>query len=197
MKSAVLENFEKNNGTLKADELYSNGITQREIDKLLDLGKITRIKRGYYQLADIDEPNETATIKKLFPEAILCMDTALFYYNYSDRTPLEWCIAVDRNISKSRFKLSYPLVKPYYIDAKYLNIGIVSAQIDGIDMRIYDRERVICDCLRQMNKMNRETFNRAIQSYINDPKMKVKNLSDYAKQLRVYNKAHNMIGVWL
>jgi len=197
MENIMLENFEKNNGTLKAVDLYSNGITQREIDKMLDLGKITRIKRGYYQLADIDEPNEAAIIKKLFPEAILCMDTALFYYNYSDRTPLEWCIAVDRNISKSRFKLSYPLVKPYYMDEKYLNIGVVSEKIDGIDMRIYDRERVICDCLRQMNKMNRETFNKAIQSYIRDPKIKIKNLSVYAKQLKVYNKVHNMIGVWL
>lgn len=197
MKNNILENFEKNNGTVKAIDLYSNGITQREIEQMLELGKIIRIKRGYYQLADIDEPNEAATIKKLFPEAILCMDTALFYYNYSDRSPLEWCIAVDRNVSKSRFKLSYPLVKPYYMDEKYLNIGVVSKQIDGIDMTIYDRERVICDCLRQMNKMNRETFNRAIQSYINDPKMKIKNLSSYAKQLRVYNKLHNIIGVWL
>ena len=64
-------------------------------------------------------------------------------------------------------------------------------------MKIYDRERVICDCLRQMNKMNRETFNKAIQSYINDPKKKIKNLAVYAKQLKVYNKAQNMIGVWL
>jgi proline dehydrogenase len=64
-------------------------------------------------------------------------------------------------------------------------------------MRIYDRERVICDCLRQMNKMNRETFNTAIQAYVADPKKKIKNLSSYAKQLRVYNKAQNVIGVWL
>ena len=163
MSNSIIEIFEKNNGTLKAADLYSSGVTQREIDKMLDCGKITRIKRGYYQLSDIGEPNEAASINKLFPEAILCMDTTLFYYNYSDRTPLEWCLAVDRNISKSRFKLSYPSVKPYYIDEKYLNIGVVNEQIDGIYMKIYDRERVICDCLRQINKMNCETFNRAIQ----------------------------------
>ena len=197
MSNSTLEIFEKNNGTLKAVDLYSSGVTQREIDKMLDRGKITRIKRGYYQLSDIDEPNETSIISKLFPEAILCMDTALFYYNYSDRTPLEWCLAVDRSISKSRFKLSYPAVKPYYIDEKYLNIGVVNKQIDGVYMKIYDRERVICDCLRQINKMNRETFNTAIQAYINDPQKKIKNLSVYAKQLKVYNKAQNMIGVWL
>ncbi|MCL2774711.1 MAG: hypothetical protein FWD71_15390 [Oscillospiraceae bacterium] len=124
---------------------------------MLNAGKIIRLKRGYYQLADIDEPNETAIIHKLFPEAILCMDTALFCYNYSDRTPLEWCLAVDRNISKSRFKLSYPYVKAYYTDVKYLNIGVVNEKINGIDMKIYDRERVICDCLRQMNKRQKVT----------------------------------------
>jgi predicted transcriptional regulator of viral defense system len=197
MINTILDKFEKNNGALKAGDLYSSGIKQREIDKMLDSGEITRIKRGYYQLAGIDEPNEAAIIKKLFPEAILCMDTALFYYDYSDRTPLEWCLAVDRNISKSRFKLKYPIVKPYYTDNKYLNIGVTNAKIEGIDIKIYDRERVICDCLRQVNKMNRETFNRTIQAYINDPKKKIKNLSVYAKQFKVYNKAQIMIGVWL
>jgi hypothetical protein len=31
----------------------------------------------------------------LFPDAVLCMNTALFYYVYSDRTPAEWHLAVD------------------------------------------------------------------------------------------------------
>jgi len=125
------------------------------------------------------------------------MDTALFYYGYSDRTPLEWHLAVSRGVSKSRFKLSYPFVKPYYVDEKYLKIGVANETIDYIRMNIYDRERVICDCLKHINKMDREMFSKTIQAYVNDPKKNVKNLDDYSRQLRVYNKAQNMIGVWL
>jgi predicted transcriptional regulator of viral defense system len=189
--------FRENHGVLKAADLYSAGATRNEVSLMLECGDIVRVKRGYYQLANIDEPNEAAMIAKLFPEAILCMDTALFYYGYSDRTPLEWNIAVSRSFSKSRFILTYPLVKPYYIDDKYLNIGVAEEKIDGIRMKIYDRERSICDCLKFKNKMDSEMFGKAIQSYLNDPQKNIRNLTVYAKQLRVYKKAQDFIGVWL
>jgi predicted transcriptional regulator of viral defense system len=189
--------FKKNNGFLKAADLYSVGATRSEVSSMLECGDILRIKRGYYQLANMDEPNEAAMIAKLFPEAILCMDTALFHYGYSDRTPLEWNMAVSRGISKSRFNLTYPFIKPYYIDDKYLNIGVVEETIDGVGMKIYDRERAVCDCLKYKNKMDGEMFGKAIQAYLNDPQKNIKNLASYAKQLRVYKKAQDLIGVWL
>ena len=189
--------FKKNNGFLKAADLYSAGATRKEVSSMLECGDIMRVKRGYYQLANLEEPNEAAMIAKLFPEAILCMDTALFHYRYSDRTPLEWNIAVSRNISKSRFNLTYPFVKPYYIDDKYLNIGVIEKKIDGIEIRIYDRERVICDCLKHKNKMDSEMFGKAIQAYLNDPRKNIKTLAIYAKNLRVYKKVQDLIGVWL
>ena len=111
--------FKKYNGFLKAADLYSAEATRKEVSAMLASGEIVRIKRGYYKYADMDEPNEAALIVKLFPEAVVCMDTALFHYGYSDRTPLEWHLAISRNISKSRLKLAYPSIKPYYVDDKY------------------------------------------------------------------------------
>ena len=190
--------FKKNRGFLKAADLYSAGVTRREMSSMLKCGDIFRVKRGYYQFAHIEEPNEAALISKLFPEAVLCMDTALFYYGYSDRTPLEWTMAVSRNISKSRFNLTYPLVKPFYVEEKYLSIGITEEMIvDDVKMKIYDRERTICDCLKHKSKMDSEMFGKAIQTYLNDPLKNIKNLSAYAKQLRVLKKALDLIGVWL
>jgi len=197
MKNQIELLFKKNNGFLKAADLYSAGATRKEVSSMLECGDILRVKRGYYQLAHMDDPNEAALIAKLFPEAILCMDTALFHYGYSDRTPLEWTMAVSRNISKSRFNLTYPFVKPYYVDEKYLNVGISEENIDNVKIKIYDRERTICDCLKHKNKMDGEMFGKAIQAYLNDPQKNIKNLAAYAKQLRVYQKAQDLIGVWL
>lgn len=197
MKKEIVHLFQKNNGLLKAADLYSAEATRKEISKLLDSGDIVRIKRGYYQLANIDEPNEVAVIIKLFPEAVFCMDTALFHYGYSDRTPLGWHFAVNRNISKSRLNLTYPPIIPYYIDGKYLDIGISSTEISGIQVKIYDRERVVCDCLKHKNKMDSEMFGKSLQAYLGDSQKNIKNLAIYAKQLRVYKKAQDLIGVWL
>ena len=133
----------------------------------------------------------------MFADGILCMDTALFHYGYTDRTPSQWHIAVDKDSSKTRFKIDYPFVKPYYIERKYLEIGATFSEMDGIRVRIYDRERVICDCLRYMPKMDKETFNKAIQAYVADNHKNIKMLIEYSKRFGVYKKMQTWIGVWL
>ena len=61
----------------------------------------------------------------------------------------------------------------------------------------YDKDRVICDCLRYRNKMDKEIFNKAIQHYINDPEKRIPKLLEYAEPLRVKKIARDLIGVWL
>lgn len=144
-----------------------------------------------------DFRSEAATITRLFPDAILCMDTALFYYRYSDRTPMEWHLAVSKDSGKSRFQIDYPFVRPYYIEPSLLELGAVMGEIDSNVVRIYDKERTICDCLRYAAKMDKEIFNKAIRGYIEDPAKNISRLMQYAKKLRVTQKVKTLIGVWL
>ena len=69
--------------------------------------------------------------------------------------------------------------------------------MDGHEIRIYDKERLICDCLRYRNKMNKEIFNKAIQNYIRDSDKRISKLMEYAEPLRVKKIAEDLIGVWL
>ena len=78
-----------------------------------------------------------------------------------------------------------------------LRLGETTGEIDFIKVRIYDRDRTICDVLRNMNKMDREIFNKAIQGYVNDTKKNIPNLMRYAKELRVQKRVRELIGVWL
>ena len=48
-----------------------------------------------------------------------------------------------------------------------------------------------------MNRMDKEIFNKAIQSYVKDPQKNIPNLMEYAKILRVQKKVKDLIGVWL
>lgn len=189
--------FDKNNGYASTGEIMQRGVTYYDIQKCLKDGKIERVRRGYYKWHVTDETNEAATIAGLFPDGVLCMDTALFFYGYSDRTPSEWHIAVNKDTSKIRFDISYPFIKPYYFEPDTLRIGISKESINGIDINIYDRDRTICDCLRSINKMDKETFNKSIQAYISDPRKNINSLISYAKRLRVYKKVQYLIGVWL
>jgi len=135
-----------------------------------------------------EDKRDVEIINTLYPEGILCMNTALFYYGYSDRTPLAWHIAVDKDISKSKFNIDYPRIKPYYLEPEIPNIGITTIIIEKYKLNIYDKERVICDCFKYKNKMDAEMFYKAINAYAKDDEKNIVNLMDYSKKLRVYKK---------
>ena len=177
---------------LNAEKLY-----YRNIQQMLEEGLIEKVKRGYYHWIEDCGKSEAVIINSLFPDAILCMETALFYYRYSDRNPVEWNIAIDKNTSRQRTKIDYPFIKAYRVEPALLSIGETKGEIDSTEVRIYDRDRTICDVLRNMNKMDKEIFNKAVQSYVKDSKKNIPNLMEYAKVLRVQKRVKELIGVWL
>lgn len=185
-------------GVIKTSDLITLGYNPYAIRKLVKEQVIERVKSGYYRLCEESELlSEAAQVAQLFPDGVLCMYTALFYYRYSDRTPLEWNIAVDRDTSKSRFKLDYPFVQPYYMKKEFLSFGVTTADYGDCAMQMFDRDRLICECIFYENKMDRETYNKAIQGYVADTKKNVPKLLEYAEKRRILKKVKDRIGVWL
>ena len=189
--------FDKYGGMMRTTQLAEEMIFYPQREKLIADGYVEKIRRGYYQWINPDDFSEVGTVIRLFPDAILCMDTALRYYGYSDRTPGDWHLAVSKDSGKSRFKIDYPFVKPYYVEPAVLELGLTTGTMDGHAIRIYDKDRLICDCLRYRNKMDKEIFNKAIQKYIADPEKSIPKLMEYAGPLRVKKLAKDLIGVWL
>ena len=189
--------FDKYGGMMRTTQLAEEKIFYPQREMLIADGYVEKIRRGYYQWINPDDFSEVGTVIRLFPDAILCMDTALRYYGYSDRTPGDWHLAVSKDSGKSRFKIDYPFVKPYYVEPAVLELGLTTGTMDGHAIRIYDKDRLICDCLRYRNKMDKEIFNKSIQKYIADPEKSIPKLMEYAGPLRVKKLAKDLIGVWL
>lgn len=185
------------NFTMTTAQLNKEKLYYRDIQRMLDEGLIEKVKRGYYHWIEDYGTSEVALINSLFPDAVFCMETALFFYKYSDRNPAEWNITVDKNTSRQRTNIDCPFIKAYRVEPALLNLGETDGIIEFTKVRIYDRDRTICDVLRNMSKMDKEIFNKAIQRYVNDPQKNIPNLMEYAKALRVQKKVNDLIGVWL
>lgn len=195
-KSVIYEEFKNHGGVLRTSELNALGLSSRQIKKLVENGDITRIKRGYYEISNNIYPQE-AVIARLFPDAVIFLESALMHYGYTDRIPQAWQIAVDRDSEKSQYKIDYPLIEVFYIEPKLLEIGLDVIKVEEVEVRIFNRDRTICDVLRYENKLEREVFTNAIKRYIRDPKKNVRNLFEYAKVFNIKNKVQTYIGVWL
>ena len=118
--------FEHDGCMRRTKELEEEKRYSKNIQQLIETGYVEKVRYGYYQWVNPDDLGEIGTVCCLFPDAIPCMDTALCYYGYSDRTPGEWHLAVSKDSGKSRFRIDYPFVKPYYMEPAVLELGLTS-----------------------------------------------------------------------
>ena len=196
-KKEIAKNaIEKSGGIIKTAELINAGLSKSDITNLAENSFIERIKHGYYRLSE-SNISEEQILSTLLPEGIVCVQSALFHYGYSDYTPREWSIAVSRTISRSKLKINEVPIKAYYIQNELFEIGKTIYDFNGFKLNIYDRERTICDCFKYKNQLDSEIFNKAINAYITDNKKNLANLSKYAKQLKVYKKVTELMEVLL
>ena len=160
-------------------------------------GFIERIRHGYYQLADQEDIKEEQILASLLPESTVCIESALFYYGYSDFTPRQWSIAVPRTFSRTKLKIDSLAIKAYFVQPDLFEIGRTTGEFNGVQLSVYDRERTICDCFKYRTKMDSEMFCKALNTYAADNKKNLSNLSEYAKTMRVYNKMVDIMEVLL
>ncbi len=197
MEYNIKKIFEQHGGIMRTSQLEESGIYYKKLQQLLKEGVIEQVRRGYYQYMDENAFSEVPIIKKLFPDGILCMESALEYYDYTERTPSAWHIAVDANSTRTRFYLDYPVVKPHFIHPDRLGIGVTEVEIDGVMISIYDRDKTMCDCLHHKNKMDAEVFYNAVRCYLKDEKKNLARLAEYARALQVEKKVREVLGAWL
>lgn len=192
----IKEFIQKNGGVVKKNQLNELGIDYRRILDFVEKGDLVRVKNGYYTIR-LDDFSEEELVAKLFPDCILNLESGLAAYGYLSRKPYGYWLSVDKNTSKSRFKLDFPKVMPLYAEPETLTLGVTEVSFGGAQMKVFEKERLICECLKYEDKMDRELFKEGLLAYIRDPKKDVAKLMKYARERKVVKKVQTMIGVWL
>lgn len=194
--SEIKKKMEQNGGIVKTSQITDLGVDYRRILAWVEDGTLERVKSGYYSFG-YKERSEEELIMGLFPDAVLCLNSALYYHHYIERKPYQWHLAVDKNTSKSRFKMDYPVIQPYYTEPEVLKLGVEEIAFSTGKMKIYNKQRMICDCLKFEEKLERDVFKRALLAYIADNSKDIAELLYIARERKVLQKVQNMIGVWL
>ena len=184
-------------GIAKTSDFVAAGIPAVDVVNLCNTGYLERIRHGYYQLADGNTSSEEQLIATLLPKAIICVESALFHYGYSDFAPRKWSIAVPRSMSRTKLDIDALTLQTYYVQSEIYELGKTTADFNGVVLPIYDRERTICDCFKYRSRLDHEIFSKALNAYAKDEKKNLQNLSIYAKKLRVYKKVNELMSVLL
>lgn len=197
-KIEIVQNIiQKSGGIAKTSDFILAGLKNYDVAKLCKEGVIERIRHGYYQLPKSKDITDEQLIATLLPQGVICVESALFHYGYSDFAPREWSIAIPRSMSRTVRRMQEISMKAYYIQKEYMELGKTVENFNGVALPVYDRERTICDCFKYRTKLDNELFNKALNAYASDEKKNLSNLSKYAKRMRLYAKVMNVMEVLL
>lgn len=197
IRKQVKEVIINNGGIAKSADFVAAGIRAADVVNLCNAGILSRVRHGYYEITEKSEVSEEQLLATLVPKGIVCVESALFHYGYSDFAPRKWSIAVPRSMSRTKLNVEVLALQPYYVQAELYDLGKTTDNFNGVVLPVYDRERTICDCFKYRAKLDNEIFNKALNAYANDTEKNLSNLSAYAKKLRVYKKVTELMEVLL
>ena len=197
LRAAVRDVIVSKGGIAKSADFVAAGIRAVDVVSLCNAGYLDRVRHGYYQMAEQSDATEEQMLATLIPQGIVCVESALFHYGYSDFAPRKWSIAVPRSVSRTKLDVEALPVQTYFVQQDLYELGKTSEDFHGVTLPVYDRERTICDCFKYRSRLDTELFSKALNAYANDPQKNLSNLSIYAKKLRVYKKVVELMEVLL
>jgi len=189
----VLKLIEKNKGIIKTEDLVNNNINTVCLTRLVRKGMLERAARGLYIASNqIDDPYYIFQYR--CPKAIFSHETALYFHDLTDRTPIELMVTVPSgSYSKYMKEKEYHFS---YLKEELYELGKIKIKTPyGNEVYCYDIERTICDIIRDKAKIEKYQFTDALKRYSN---LKVKDISKlyiYAEKFNIKDEVKKYIEI--
>ncbi len=165
MKTKPEEIFREHGGQLCMSKAIEHGITRYMLYSLRDRGVIEQVSRGIYRLVElppISNP-DLVTVSLRFPNAVICLISALAYHDITTQIPHAVSVAVPRR--SRRPSLTYPPVHAHRFSHEAYKAGIVDHLIDETHVKIYSPEKTLADCFKFRNRIGIDVALEALKLY--------------------------------
>ena len=174
--------FKNNYGYARTQDILDANIHSSYLYKLEDEGEVTKVKRGLYRWNDqeYDPEMEMVEVQKIVPDGVISLLSALSYYELTTYNPWEYYVVIHRDHFKPALP-DYPPISIYYFSENQYYTGITEIDIKGEKVKIYDREKTICDCIRYRKKIGVDVMKEALQEYLKQDDRDIDKLIKYAE----------------
>lgn len=188
MINKVLKIMKNNKGIITSSQLESYGVPRVYLSKMVEKNIIERIERGIYVTKDY-EYDEYYLFQLKYPKTVFSYNTALYFYEMTERTPIKMDVSISKNYNPHRFK---DIVNVYRINDELFELGIVYKKSpQGMKVRTYNLERTICDIIKDKDNIDIEIRNKAIKKAIKSKEFNASKMFEYAKKMNIYDKVKN------
>ncbi|MDT2524963.1 type IV toxin-antitoxin system AbiEi family antitoxin domain-containing protein [Enterococcus raffinosus] len=185
MKDKLFQLLEKRDGNLSMKEARAEGIAATTVQRLVESGKLLKISRGYYVL-DGHGVDELFMVQSRFSKGIFSHETALDLYSLSTNIPKKIHLSVPSNYHIQKKSLEEEFVHIHKVKNEFFELGMIEIDsYQGNPIKVYDKERTICDMWNPRYNAAFETKLNALKDYMREEDRDPIKLRAYREQLNV------------
>lgn len=182
----------QSNGVLKTAEALRAGASKEQVYAYIKANNFEKIAQGIY-LAQDAWADEMYLLQLRFPKAVFSHEAALYLHDLAEREPVPLSVTVPAKYNATGMT---DKAKVYYVKPEWYAIGVCEVQSPyGNPLKVYDKERTICDIIRKRADMDAAAFNYAVNRYVKSKDKDYALLMQYAKTFRMEKKLRTVMGV--
>jgi predicted transcriptional regulator of viral defense system len=180
-------------GYLTAREARENGVSNLTLARLAERGLIERAAYGLYIGPDVF-PDLFRIAQYRCPKGVFSHETALFLHGLSDRDPLRLMMTIPSGWNSQMLTNENFLF--FYGNPKTMALGACEMEThSGANVRTYDVERTLCDCLKSIDRLDRDLVLTALRRYVKSNGRNNAKMLEYASALKIRDVAYRYLEV--
>jgi len=141
------------------NEMLEKYKSDYNIKKALESKEIFKIEKGIYSDKEVNNP--LVVYSKKYPNAVITMDSAFYYYHLTDVIPNKIYLATDRNTDT----INNDKIMQIFICKEILYQGRVEEKIGNNIIHIYDKERLLVELIRKKKQIPYDYYKEIIRNY--------------------------------
>ena len=151
---------------LRRAALEEMGLSWRQINKLLDEGKLERVGRGLYvwKTAPPSEHRTLAEAAVRVPHGVICLLSALAFHGLGTQVPHAVWMAVRRGSGLPR--VDWPPIEIVQFSGEAWSHGVEEHAIEGATAKITSAAKTVADCFKFRSKVGLDVALEALREYL-------------------------------
>ena len=175
-------------GIARAQDFRVAGIPPSYLTRLAKQGKLVRLGRGLYQLADFpgsSADHDLAEAARVIPHGVVSLVSALRLHGLTTQLPGSVWMTLAH---KARAPKSTPFrVEIVRASGEVFSSGLTVVRIEGVDVPVYDAAKTVADCFKHRRRVGLNVAVEALRDALKDRKATRAAIWHYARICRVQN----------
>lgn len=187
--------LQENKGYIFTAQVEKAGISRTYLAKFVRENNLEKVAKGVYISQDtwIDE---LYILQSCNPKIIYSGETALYLHGMTDREYSEICITVPPRFNQTRLRNKG--VNVHQEKTEIYQLGAVEVVTNyGNIVRTYNKERCICDIVKNRKNIEAQQFQTAMKTFMRDKEKNMSRLIKYGEQLKIRDEIMKYVEMML